>query len=62
MKTTSKTPDYIMVQFNGSNGQCIYANLFSVAMIIQSCEKNGRYLIRNQFALKVAYAITIDIS
>ena len=25
MKTTSKTPDYIIVQFDGSNGKCINA-------------------------------------
>ena len=48
-----------MAQFDGSDGQCIYTNLFTVTMIIQSCKKNGRYFIRKQFALKVAYIITI---
>ena len=34
----------------------------SVAMIIRSCEKNGRYITRKQNPLKVAYTITIHKS
>ena len=41
-KTSSESPDYIMVQFDNYNGACINGNLFPVAMIIRTCEKNGR--------------------
>ena len=36
-KTSSDSPDFIMVRFNHYSGPCIEDNLFSVAMIIRSC-------------------------
>ena len=45
-KTSSESPDYIMVQCDNYNGACIDGNLFHVAMIIRICEKNGRRFTR----------------
>ena len=36
--------------------------MFSVEIIVSSCEKCGRKILRYQFPLKLAYAITTHIS
>ena len=42
-------PRYILVQFNNYDGPCINENLFPVEIIIRSCEKHGRRILRYQF-------------
>ena len=61
-KNTSESPDFIVVQFAHYSRPCINGISFPRAMIIRSCEKNGKKIIRKQFPLKTAYVITIHKS
>ena len=57
-----KPPRIILVQFDNYNEPCINGNMFPVENIVRSCEKYGRKILRYQFLLKLAYAITIHRS
>ena len=47
------------MQFDSYNESSVNGNMFTVEIIVRSCEKYGRKIIRFQFSLKLAYAITI---